>query len=290
MAHRRTFSSDFRKFFIKGLGILLPTILTLWILWTAFQFVFNNVAQPINKGIRAGVVWAVPEFVPQGNLPQWARVSDGDVAAWRASPEGLPTEEVSDARARTLIGRKRLREFWNENWWMQGVGLAAAIILIYLAGVLLGGLIGRRMYARIERFLAKVPGFKQVYPHVKQLVDLIMGERPLAFNRVVLVEYPRKGIWTVGFVTGNSMRIVHETAGRACLSIFVPSTPAPFTGFTISVPEEETVDLPISIEEAIRFFVSGGVLVPPGQAPVLASGKGAPAELPSPAVGTPERS
>jgi len=267
MAKKRTFTGDFRTFFFKGLGILLPTVLTLFILYTAFQFVFNNVAQPINKGIRAVVVWAVPEFVAQERLPTWARVTDNEIAAWRASAQGRPVEEVDDSRVRTLIGRERLRGPWNNNWWMQGVGLLVAIVLIYLAGILLGGLIGRRMYARIEGLLAKIPGFKQVYPHVKQLVDMVMGETPIAFNRVVLVEYPRKGIWTVGFVTGNSLRLVHETAGEPCLSVFIPSTPAPFTGFTISVPVGETIDLPISIEEAVRFFVTGGVLVPDEQKP-----------------------
>lgn len=269
MSNGRTFRSDFRTFFIKGLGILLPTVLTLWILYTAFQFVFNNVAQPINKGIRAGVVWAVPAFVPQEKLPTWARVSDSEVAAWRRSELGKPVEEVSDTRARTLIGRDRLRAFWNDNWWLQGVGLLVAIVLIYLAGILLGGLIGRRLYTRLEGLLSKIPGFKQVYPHVKQVVDMVMGETPIAFNRVVLVQYPRKGLWTVGFVTGNSLQFVHDQAGEPCVSVFVPSTPAPFTGFTISVPASEALDVPISIEEAVRFFVTGGVLVPPDQKPQI---------------------
>lgn len=276
MSNKRSFTADFRTFFLKGLGILLPTVLTLWILWTALQFVFTNVAQPINRGIRAVVVWVVPEAVPQRRLPQWARVSDADIAAWRQSAQGESVEKVSEERARTLIGRERLRAFWNDRWYLSATGLVVAIVLIYLAGVLLGGLIGRRIYARLENFLARVPGFKQVYPHVKQVVDMIMGDRPIAFNRVVLVEYPRKGIWSMGFVTGNSIRAVHEVAGRPALAVFVPSTPAPFTGFTISVPTDEVIDLPISIEEAIRFFVTGGVLVPKGQEPrgAIESSKG----------------
>jgi uncharacterized membrane protein len=281
MARRQSFLGDFRTFFIKGLGIILPTILTLWLLWMAAQFVFNNVAQPINRGIRAVVVWAVPEFAPQESLPKWARVTDLDVATWRSSAEGQPEAQVPDDRARTIISRQRLRTFWNDRWYLAGTGLVVAIVLIYLAGVLLGGLIGRRVYARLEAFLARVPGFKQVYPHVKQLVEMIMGDRPIAFNKVVLVEYPRKGIWTVGFVTGDSLRAVHEAAGRECISVFVPSTPAPFTGFTISVPVDETVDLPISIEEAIRFFVTGGVLVPPRQAPQIRTEQRPVAAIPS---------
>ena len=137
---------------------------------------------------------------------------------------------------------------------------------VYLAGVLLGGLIGRRVYARLEAMLFQLPGFKQIYPHVKQLVDLVMGDAPLAFKRVILVEYPRKGIWTVGFVTSSSLRMVAEAAEGRCVSIFIPSTPTPFTGFTINVPERDVIDLPFTVDEAIRFVLTGGVLVPGRQA------------------------
>ncbi|MCA9299512.1 MAG: DUF502 domain-containing protein, partial [Phycisphaerales bacterium] len=78
-------------------------------------------------------------------------------------------------------------------------------------------------------------------------------------------EYPRKGIWTVGLVTGTSMRRIKDEAGAPCLSVFVPSTPTPFTGFTVTVRTEDTIDLPISVDEAIRFFITGGVLVPEHQ-------------------------
>jgi len=128
--------------------------------------------------------------------------------------------------------------------------------------MLLGGLIGRRLYARVEKLLARVPGFKQVYPHVKQVTEMIIGDRPLAFNRVVLVEYPRKGIWTVGLVTGDSMRTIREAAGADTLSVFIPSTPTPFTGFTITVLKDEVVDLPVQVDAAVRFLITGGVLVP----------------------------
>src|SRR5262249_33807274 len=108
--------------------------------------------------------------------------------------------------------------------------------------------------------------FKQVYPHVKQVVDMIFGEKQIAFKRVVLVEYPRKGIWSVGFVTSAGMRDVGEFAGERVLTVFIPSTPTPFTGFTITVKESEAMSAPITVDEALRFVLTGGVLVPTKQA------------------------
>src|SRR5262249_53045955 len=154
---------------------------------------------------------------------------------------------------------------WQSHWYLSGAGLVVAIVLIYLAGMLLGGLIGRRVYTRVEGLIARIPGFKQVYPHVKQVVNLIMGDKPMAFKRVVLVEYPRAGIWSVGLVTSASLRTVVDKTGAPSLSVFIPSTPTPITGFTINVAEDQVVDLQMTVDEAIRFLITGGVLIPEHQ-------------------------
>jgi len=86
----------------------------------------------------------------------------------------------------------------------------------------------------------------------------------MRFNRVVTVEYPRKGIWAVGFITGGPMKSIAKRSGDS-VTVFVPSSPTPFTGYTITVPREEVFDLPISVEEAIRFAVTAGVLIPDHQ-------------------------
>jgi len=112
----------------------------------------------------------------------------------------------------------------------------------------------------LERLWSQVPGFKQIYPHVKQVVEMIMGEKRVAFSKAVLIQYPRKGIWTVGLVTGHSLSVVREHIGKETYSIFISSTPAPFTGFTITMPVEETIELPISIDQAMRFIITAGVL------------------------------
>jgi len=264
--------ADFKRFFGRGLAVLLPSILTLWLLWQAFVFVFANVAEPINRGIRVVVVELVPRVVPKDELPAVFSVQPEAVEEFLASAEGKPFRGRSPEVVRQHLVRQRLGEFWSEHWYLRVAGLVVAIVLIYLSGLLLGNYLGRRLYARVEQLISQVPGFKQVYPHVKQLVDLIMGERKVAFRRVVVVQYPRRGIWTIGLVTGDSVTTVHEVTGRPCLCVFIPSTPTPFTGFTITVPKDEAIDVPMSVDEAIRFFITGGTLVPDRMRPPQSNG------------------
>ncbi len=94
---------------------------------------------------------------------------------------------------------------------------------------------------------------------------MIFGESQIAFKKVVLVEYPRKEIWSIGFVTSSGMRSAAELAGEPAVTVFIPSTPTPFTGFTITVPRSQVIDVPLTVDEALRFVLTGGVLVPSKQ-------------------------
>lgn len=258
MAH--TFMSDFRRFFGKGLAILLPTIVTLWLLWQAFVFVFDNVAQPINRATRLSVIWVVPQVMSEEDLPDWFSVTDAELTRTRISRD--ISDSTSDPALRREIRREYLRDFWEKHWYLNLTGLVLAIILIYLAGLLLGNIVGKSIYARLERLITQLPGFKQIYPHVKQLVDLVLGDKKMAFSKVVLVEYPNEGIWTVGFLTGNSLREIDEPAGGGVVSVFVPTSPTPFTGFTINVLEDRAIPLSMTVDEALRFVITAGVLAP----------------------------
>jgi uncharacterized membrane protein len=262
-----TFVSDFRRFFGRGLAVLLPSILTLWLLWTAFVFVFNNVAAPINRGLRWMVIETAPFVLPSQpeKHPAWFRVSEAEREQFLLTTEGQGFRGAAPRRVEREIRFIKFRKFWSSNWYLEAAGLLVAITLIYLAGLLLGGYFGRKLYGRIEYAISRIPGFKQVYPHVKQLVELIIGEKPMAFKRVVFVEYPRKGIWTLGLVTSNSMKSAADSAGGPCVAVFIPSTPTPFTGFTLNVLESDVIDVPITVDEALRFVLTGGVLVPERQ-------------------------
>ena len=231
----RTFSSDFKRFFIRGLVVLLPSILTLWIVVKAYQFVDNTIARPINGWVRAGLIQFCHVWTPFRAYfgPDEAAIA-ANVNAWW------------DARA----------------WYLNIIGLIVAIVAVYVVGRLLGGFFGRWIYKKLEDVITTLPVFKQVYPYVKQVVDFLFSdERPLKLNRVVLVQYPRRGIWSLGFLTGNTMKTIARESGEA-VTVFIPSSPTPFTGYTITVPRHETIEIPITVDEALRFTVTGGVLVP----------------------------
>ena len=275
-------TSNFRKFFIRGLGILLPTVLTIWILIAAYQFVQYRIAEPINQGVRELVVHLTdyPAVVEEEVLDHEAKLRQGTQAdkallkTWRDRGESQYKEALRfDARRVKLLSR------WNGyKPALDLIGLAIAAILIYIVGLLVGSLLGRAAYARGESLLKRAPIVRHIFPHVKQVTDFFVGGagKQMQFNRVVAVEYPRKGVWSGGLVTGNTMRTIQDRAQADCMTIFVPSSPTPFTGYVITVPKEDTIDLPISIDDALRFTISGGVIVPeeqliPGGEPGLES-------------------
>ncbi len=264
----RTFSSDFKRFFVRGLVILLPSILTLWIIVKAYQFVDNAIAEPINGWVRSGLVQVSGRWAP---LRATFEPSDAEVdAAWVVRYGGpVPGPEAVSPRRdrlRTELRAESIGKWWADRWWyLDLIGLFVAVISAYVAGRLLGGFFGRRIYKSLERIITRLPIFKQVYPSVKQVVDFLFGdERQLRFNRVVLVQYPRKGTWSMGFQMGNAMKAISQEAGDA-VTVFMPSSPTPFTGYAITVRRREIVELPITVDEAIRYLVSGGVLVPKRQ-------------------------
>ena len=260
----RTFTGDFKRFFIRGLVVVLPTVLTLWIVIKAYQFVDNTIAAPVNGLIRLGMNELAGVWEPLR-----------EVAAFQPTPEELatarteaglhPTNLDRDAEFKAQLRPQKIEQWWESRWYLNAIGLITAIVAVYVAGRLLGGFVGRRIYRRIEGFITTLPVFKQVYPYVKQIVDFLWSdERPIKFNRVVVLEYPRKGIWSVGFMTGNTMKSIASKSGEA-VTVFIPSSPTPFTGYTITVPRDQIVELSLSVDEAIRFTVSGGVLIPAHQ-------------------------
>lgn len=264
--HPRSFGADFRVFFLRGLAILLPSVLTIWLLFAAYGFVQRNVAEPINKGLRGVIIQIAPRTVEADRLPDWFSVPDNEIDAARLRRASVGLRPLSNDQIRSEVRERNFADWWNSHWYLRNIGLLVAIILFYLAGILLGGFIGRRVYARIERLITRIPLIKQVYPSVKQVTEFLLGEKnQMSFNRVVVLEYPRKGVWTVGFHTGSTLRTVNRIAGVECVSVFIPSSPTPFTGYAINLPKDEVVDVDMTVEEALRFVISGGVLVPDSQ-------------------------
>ncbi len=265
--------SNFRRFFFRGLGILLPTILTIWIVIAVYQFVDQKIASPINTGVREVVL--ITTQWPEADPKYHKDASDPNL---KLPPDETSRFEDVDADRKQEWLDRRARRRTLEDWWRQYsignwavldlIGLLIAAFLIYSVGAFLGSLLGRKMYRRVEEFIRHLPIIKAVYPYVKQVTDFLFGnpeEQQMRFDRVVAVEYPRRGIWSVGLVTGRAMSGVEARNNHGCLTVFIPSSPTPFTGYTIMVPEADTIDLPISIDDALRFTVSGGVILPENQ-------------------------
>jgi uncharacterized membrane protein len=107
-----------------------------------------------------------------------------------------------------------------------------------------------------------------VYPYIKQLTDFIFTEdtqREQMFLKVVAVEYPRKGLWSLGMITGSGLKQVNDKFQKEIVTVLVPTTPSPVTGFAVMVPKEEIIELDMTVEEAFRFIFTGGVIIPDSQ-------------------------
>jgi uncharacterized membrane protein len=136
------------------------------------------------------------------------------------------------------------------------------MLLLYLPGKFMAAGIGRFFITLFERAIRRVPLVRNVYAAVKQVSGFVLNEREMKVSRVVAVEYPRKGIWQLGLVTGEGMPDIEAMIGEPCLSVLVCTSPMPMAGFTISVRRSECVDLNITLDQAIQFIVSCGVIVP----------------------------
>lgn len=142
-----------------------------------------------------------------------------------------------------------------------GLGLAATVILIFLAGFLTANVIGSRLFKIWEIFLIKTPLVRTIYGSSKQLVEAIATTDKQSFKQVVLVEFPRKGIFYLAFTT-NEIKVNFRDKTDEFVVVFIPSTPTPFTGWTLLLRRDEVIPLDISVEEGIKFFVSGGIASP----------------------------
>ncbi len=152
-------------------------------------------------------------------------------------------------------------------YWVHGQGQIAGFIIVLLLvcviGAIVASVVGRSAVKSLEKMLLNVPFVSRVYPYIKQVTDALFNkENNLAFKGVVGIEYPRKGIWSVGFVTGSGLRQIGNVIDEPMVAVFIPSSPTPFTGYVIMVRESETIALNLTIEEALRFTVSGGVITP----------------------------
>ncbi|MBD0362273.1 MAG: DUF502 domain-containing protein [Coleofasciculus sp. C3-bin4] len=142
------------------------------------------------------------------------------------------------------------------------VGLTVPLLCILLIGLMARNIAGRWLLDFGERILQAIPLAGSVYKTLKQLLETLLKDSNGKFRRVILVEYPRQGIWAIAFVTGTMSSEIQSQMTRPMLSVFIPTTPNPTTGWYAIVPEDEVVNLSMSIEDAFKVVISGGIVSP----------------------------
>lgn len=288
---RQSFN-PFRIATLRGLAVVLPPLLTIMLFAWAWNTIDRVVLRPVELLSENCVAWAIEDIRDNDTIQLEIRASP---------PTSFPLKQLDGHPLFTASDGAQLIEV-NNQWMPQDVFaianakpgetelksahdfyrryvqirylkrhlvipafLAIFLAVMYLVGKLLAAGIGRFFWHQIESLINRLPIIRNVYSSVKQVTDFAFKESDVQFTRVVAVEYPRKGIWSMGFVTGEGLADVRTAAGEPMLSVLMPTSPMPATGFTITIPKSETIDLNITIDQAIQFCVSCGVVVPDHQ-------------------------
>lgn len=307
----------FRRFVLRGLGVVMPPLLTLVLFIWAWATVDSYILKPTEAGLseivvflsmRSGALDGIPndvdpdqvlvldasnQRVPTDAVMSWAgaveRISararlkgwhvgsftvDGAVYVPVAGQKWIPRDVLeqveknpgdlvlSTAKARDIYGRYARTQHL-PRWRTIPVFLVVFTSLLYLLGRFLAAGVGRFVVTGFESLINRLPLVRNVYSSVKQVTDLVFSEHEIQFNRVVAVQYPREGIWSLGFVVGDSFLDIYAAANEPVLAVLMPTSPMPATGFIITVRKSEILDLNITLDQAIQFIVSCGVVSPP---------------------------
>lgn len=161
-----------------------------------------------------------------------------------------------------------------------GLGLVIVLVLLTLIGMLTAGYVGRLVTGVYDALLTRMPVIRGLYGAVKQVVETVLAQRSQAFREAVLIEFPRRGAWGVAFITGFPKGELQDLSDDEMLNVFLPSTPNPTTGFLMIVPRRDVIPLKMSVEDAIKLIMSGGI-VNPGQARDEPAGQPPPALSPN---------
>jgi len=150
---------------------------------------------------------------------------------------------------------------------LPGLGVVVVVVSLILIGALTAGFIGRFFQRVWDTLMDNVPVLRGVYKALKQILETVTAQQSAAFREAVLVEYPRKGMWVIAFITGKTEGEVQAITEEEVINLFVPTTPNPTSGFLIFVPKEDIVRLSMKVEDALKMVISGGLITPPDERP-----------------------
>jgi uncharacterized membrane protein len=271
----------FRRAVLRGLAVVLPPLLTVVILVWIISTVQNYLLTPVESAIKHAVTWMIDETLPSvpptaepidslGNRDRQFRFDGQDYVAIN-DDQWIPAQVYHRVRQNTgddvLNSSHAYYHRYVELKYLRKIVVVPILITLfvltmYLMGRFLAYGLGRMLFNAMEAIIDKLPIIRTVYTSVKQVTDFVFSENEMDFTRVIAVEYPRAGIWSIGFVTGESLRDIADAAGEPVLSVLIPTSPMPATGFVITVRRSEVVDLNLTVDQAFQFAMSCGVVCP----------------------------
>jgi uncharacterized membrane protein len=167
-----------------------------------------------------------------------------------------------DEKVKQLIPDAYLLQF-PAPFRVPGFGLVALFVALTLIGMLAAGLIGRTLIRIGEGIVERMPVLRSIYSASKQVIETVVGQNAQSFREVVLIEFPRKDCWTVGFLTGAAKGEIARVDKEGMVNVFVPTTPNPTSGYLVFVPRRDVRKLAMTVEDGIKLVVSGGIVAPP---------------------------
>ena len=150
-------------------------------------------------------------------------------------------------------------------FYLPGIGVILTLVVVFVTGLVTANIIGQRLVLFWEGLLSRIPVVKSVYYSVKQVSDTLFSSTGEAFRKALLVQYPRQGCWTIAFLTGQPGGDVARHLPGDHVSVYVPTTPNPTSGFFLMLPRAEVIELDISVDEALKYIISMGVVAPPSR-------------------------
>ncbi|MFK7734462.1 MAG: DUF502 domain-containing protein [Pirellulaceae bacterium] len=283
---QQTTGSSWRRAVWRGCGIIAPPLVTLLLLIWLASAVEQYVLKPLETVGRTLIVWTTSDIYAEpptgaekiGETPidtefdyQGVRyvhppigrgyLPDYIVGRVDANLDALPTALRSPLSASDYY-HAYVKFQYMPRWFTIPLILLAFLCVLFFVGRFLAAGVGRFFVTAAERVINRLPIVSNLYSSVKQVTDFVLSERDIEFTRVVAVEYPRVGIWSLGFVTSDSLQPLRTALNEELVSIFIPTSPMPMTGFTINVRKREVVDMELTIDQAVQFIVSCGVVCP----------------------------
>ncbi len=214
---------------MRGLAALMPTLITLWLLVKLWSFLWETLGQHI--------IWLIKRI--------WLSLIDFGV---------IPFTPVQRINSFSGMGEFRI----------ELIGVVLAVLIVYIVGLFVGNIIGRTGWRLLELGVMRIPLVRAIYPAVKQVTDFVLADKSHQFQgtRVVAIRPHDNGIWSIGLITGAGIGSINKSVGREMVTVFIPSSPTAFSGYVVVVPREEALELPMTVEEALKLLVTGGVSAP----------------------------